>query len=93
MQDSFWKIAVHERARASYIHNTFIMSANVFTISKESKFLQRSEKISYNTEKTTLRRLQNEIKKKNDENKTAYQMLRKIGLLVRATEEETYFEE
>lgn len=69
------------------------MSANVFTISEESKFLQRSEKISYNTEKTTLRRLQNEIKKKNDENKTAYQMLRKIGLLVRATEEETYFEE
>lgn len=82
-----------ERARVSYIHNTFIMSANVFTISEESKFLQRSEKISYNTEKTTLRRLQNEIKKKNDENKTAYQMLRKIGLLVRATEEETYFEE
>lgn len=53
-----------ERARVSYIHNTFIMSANVFTISEESKFLQRSEKISYNTEKTTLRRLQNEIKKK-----------------------------
>lgn len=52
-----------ERARVSYIHNTFIMSANVFTISEESKFLQRSEKISYNTEKTTLRRLQNEIKK------------------------------
>lgn len=71
------------------------MSANVFTISEESKFLQRSEKISYNTEKTTLRRLHNEIKlkKEDDENKTAYQMLRKIGLLVRATEKETYFEE
>jgi len=69
------------------------MSANVFTISKESKFLQRAKKISYNTERTTLRRLQNEINKKNDENKTAYQMLRKIGLVVRATEEETYFEE
>jgi len=25
-------------------HNTFIMSANVFTISKESKFLQRAKK-------------------------------------------------
>ena len=33
------------------------------------------------------------MNEKTMKNKTAYQMLRKIGLVVRATEEETYFEE
>ena len=38
-------------------------------------------------------RLQNEINEKTMKNEAAYQMLRKTGLVVRDTEEKTYFDE
>ena len=58
---------------------------------KVNSYKERQNKLQYR--KNYFKATAKWNKWKNDENKTAYQMLRKIGLVVRATEEETYFEE
>ena len=67
----------------TYTTRSLCQQMCLLSAKKVNSYEERKNKLQYR--KTTLRRLQNEINEKT--------MKTKLGLVVRATEEETYFEE
>ena len=86
-----FKCYLNGQGPVTYTTRSLCQQMCLLSAKKVNSYEERKNKLQYR--KNYFKATAKWNKWKNDENKTAYQMLRKIGLVVRATEEETYFEE